>query len=150
MASKKLSSDTAIKTASSVGYAYDLSDIRVSASAQAFILSQINEPGALPCMGVRVYLKTTGCSGKSYQIDPVRVPVSGDFVFGAPPLVVFAPAADMPYLTGLFIDLQNDKFGQSLKFDNPNEQGRCGCGQSFTTNGPAPGSSQTTDPGVQE
>lgn len=132
MAAKK----TVSTPASAKPYSYDPADIEVTEAARTFILNQLKEQSSSVALGVRVFLKTAGCSGKSYQIEPVQIPVSGDYVFGAPPLVVFAPSGDMSNLKGLKIDLQQDAFGQSLKFINPNEQGRCGCGQSFTVEPP--------------
>ena len=82
--------------------------------------------------GIRVGVKTAGCSGLTYTIDFAREIDPGDEVVEADGVkVVIDPKASM-YLLGTEIDFVEDKLGASFKFHNPNEAGRCGCGESFT------------------
>ena len=64
--------------------------------------------------GIKIGVRTAGCSGLTYTIK-----------------VVVDPAAVM-YLVGTEMDFVQDKLGAAFKFSNPNEAGRCGCGESFT------------------
>jgi iron-sulfur cluster assembly protein len=83
-------------------------------------------------MGIRVGVKTAGCSGLTYTIDFAREIDPREEVIEADGIkVVVDPKAAM-YLLGTEIDFVEDKLGAAFKFSNPNESGRCGCGESFT------------------
>jgi iron-sulfur cluster assembly protein len=82
--------------------------------------------------GIRVGVKTAGCSGMTYTIDFAREIHPGEDVIEADGVkVVIDPKAAM-YLLGTEMDFVEDKLGAAFKFNNPNEAGRCGCGESFT------------------
>ena len=82
--------------------------------------------------GIRVGVKSAGCSGLTYTIDFAREIGPGDEVVEAEGIkVVIDPKASM-YLLGTEIDFVEDRLGAAFKFHNPNEAGRCGCGESFT------------------
>lgn len=82
--------------------------------------------------GVRVGVRTAGCSGLTYTIDFVRDIGPDEEVIEADGVkVVIDPKAAM-YLVGTEMDFVEDRLGASFKFRNPNEAGRCGCGESFT------------------
>jgi iron-sulfur cluster assembly protein len=82
--------------------------------------------------GIRVGVKTAGCSGLTYTIDFAREIDPGEEVIEVDGIkVVVDPKAAM-YLLGTEIDFVEDKLGAAFKFSNPNESGRCGCGESFT------------------
>ena len=82
--------------------------------------------------GIRVGVKSAGCSGLTYTIDFAREIGPGDEVVEAEGVkVVIDPKASM-YLLGTEIDFVEDRLGAAFKFHNPNEAGRCGCGESFT------------------
>jgi iron-sulfur cluster assembly protein len=82
--------------------------------------------------GIRVGVKSAGCSGLTYTIDFAREIGPGDEVVEADGVkVVIDPKASM-YLLGTEIDFVEDRLGAAFKFYNPNEAGRCGCGESFT------------------
>jgi len=85
-----------------------------------------------PSQGIRVGVRTRGCSGLSYTIeyaDDIKpyeeVVDAGDFK------VLIDPKAVM-FLLGTTMDYREDKFKSGFEFVNPNEKGRCGCGESFT------------------
>jgi iron-sulfur cluster assembly protein len=85
--------------------------------------------------GIRVGVKTAGCSGLTYTIDFAREIGPGDEVIEADGVrVVVDPGAAM-YLVGAEMDFVEDRLGASFQFRNPNEAGRCGCGESFTVAG---------------
>jgi iron-sulfur cluster assembly protein len=82
--------------------------------------------------GIRVGVKTAGCSGLTYTIGFAREIAPGEEVIEADGVkVVIDPKAVM-YLIGTEMDFVEDKLGASFQFRNPNEAGRCGCGESFT------------------
>jgi iron-sulfur cluster assembly protein len=92
------------------------------------LLSTLGEGAA----GIRVGVRSAGCSGMTYTIDFAREIAPGDEVVEAEGVkVVIDPKASM-YLLGTEIDFVEDKLGAAFKFSNPNESGRCGCGESFT------------------
>jgi len=85
-----------------------------------------------PVLGVRIGVKNTGCSGKSYVVEFAEtrgkfedvVEVDGARVFVDPKAVMFLLGAEMDYREG--------KMESGFSFTNPNEKGRCGCGESFS------------------
>ena len=82
--------------------------------------------------GIRIGVRTAGCSGLTYTMDFAREITPHDDVIEADGVkVVIDPKAVM-YLIGTEMDFVEDKLGASFQFRNPNEAGRCGCGESFT------------------
>ena len=82
--------------------------------------------------GIRVGVRTAGCSGLTYTIDFAKEIGPGEEVIEVGGVkVVIDPKAVM-YLVGTEMDFVEDKLGASFRFNNPNEAGRCGCGESFT------------------
>jgi iron-sulfur cluster assembly protein len=82
--------------------------------------------------GIRIGVRTTGCSGMSYTIDFADEIKDGDEVVEAEGVKVVVDPAAVMYLVGAEMDFVQDKLGSAFKFNNPNEAGRCGCGESFT------------------
>jgi iron-sulfur cluster assembly protein len=82
--------------------------------------------------GIQVGVRNTGCSGMSYTIDFVdEIADDAELVEKDGVKVVVDPQAVM-FLVGTEMDFVEDKLGSAFKFNNPNEAGRCGCGESFT------------------
>lgn len=83
--------------------------------------------------GVRLSVKKTGCSGFSYVVDYVQAPESGDLVM---PLnenyVVCVDKASYPFLRNMNVDYVKQGLNYKFIFNNPNQTGQCGCGESFT------------------
>jgi iron-sulfur cluster assembly protein len=82
--------------------------------------------------GIRVGVKSAGCSGLSYTIDFAREIGPGEEVIEADGVKVVIDPKAMMYLLGSEMDFVEDRLGAAFKFNNPNEAGRCGCGESFT------------------
>jgi iron-sulfur cluster assembly protein len=82
--------------------------------------------------GIRVGVRSTGCSGMSYTIDFAREIKDGDEVVEAEGVKVVVDPAAVMFLIGTEMDFVQDKLGAAFKFNNPNEAGRCGCGESFS------------------
>ncbi|MGF1474134.1 MAG: HesB/IscA family protein [Geminicoccaceae bacterium] len=82
--------------------------------------------------GIKLAVKTAGCSGLTYQLDFAReIQATDEIVEAAGVKLVIDPGAIM-FVVGTEMDFVEDKLGSSFKFTNPNETGRCGCGESFT------------------
>ena len=82
--------------------------------------------------GIQIGVRTAGCSGMSYTIDFVEeIAANAELVEADGVKIVIDPEAVM-YLVGTEMDFVEDKLGSAFKFKNPNEAGRCGCGESFT------------------
>lgn len=91
------------------------------------------KPNAL---GFRLSVKTTGCSGMAYLPTIIDTVIADDISFLADDVPVFVDPKALPYIDGLVIDyVTEESMGLKQKrmvFINPNEKGRCGCGESFT------------------
>ena len=85
--------------------------------------------------GIRVGVKTAGCSGLTYTIDFAREIAPGDEVIEAEGVRVVVDPGAVMYLAGTEMDFVEDRLGASFQFRNPNEASRCGCGESFTVAG---------------
>ena len=84
-------------------------------------------------VGIRIGVKTTGCSGLAYTLEYVdkyeaEVGVTN---FGHPDFVVLVDAKSLAYLDGLTMDWVRNGLNEGFDFSNPNERDRCGCGESF-------------------
>jgi iron-sulfur cluster assembly protein len=105
--------------------------ITVTDTAQAKIKQNLAKRGK--GVGIRVGVKTTGCSGLAYTIEYVdkyeaEVGVTN---FGHQDFVLLVDAKSLVYLDGLTIDWVRNGLNEGFDFTNPNEKDRCGCGESF-------------------
>jgi iron-sulfur cluster assembly protein len=82
-------------------------------------------------VGIRVGVKTTGCSGLAYVLEYVDVFDETDWSAKFDSFNVFVSPKDAPYLNGLTIDYVRQGLNEGFEFTNPNERDRCGCGESF-------------------
>lgn len=85
-----------------------------------------------PDGGLRLSIKTKGCSGYSYDLTKVDHKNPGDEVVIAGKTNLFVDPAAIMFVIGMNIDWKVDKLEEGFSFSNPNEVGRCGCGESFT------------------
>lgn len=86
-------------------------------------------------VGLRLNIKTTGCSGNSYKMEHVMAEdLKADDKFEQDGATLYVPKAHSWMLAGMVVDYTQDKMQSSFTFKNPNESGRCGCGESFTVN----------------
>lgn len=84
-------------------------------------------------VGIRVGVKTTGCSGLAYTLEYVDKYESeiGITNFAQTDFVVLVDAKSLVYMNGLTIDWVRNGLNEGFEFINPNEKDRCGCGESF-------------------
>jgi len=83
-------------------------------------------------VGLRLGVRTTGCSGMAYKLEYVDVGADDDTVFENFGVKVFVDPKSMPYLDGTQLDYAREGLNEGFKFSNPNEKATCGCGESFT------------------
>lgn len=85
-----------------------------------------------PAAGLRLTTPQKGCSGLSYNVDYVDEPNPLDEVVETPGGKLYIDTMSLLYIIGSEMDWQEDMFTAGFVFTNPNEKGRCGCGESFT------------------
>jgi len=82
-------------------------------------------------MGLRLGVKTTGCSGMAYVIEYADVLEEGDVVFEDHGIKVIVNPRSLVYLDGTELDYAKEGLNEGFKFNNPNVKDMCGCGESF-------------------
>ena len=83
--------------------------------------------------GIRIGVKTTGCSGLAYTMEYVDEYTAevGVTNFAQKDFVVLIDSKSLVYLDGLTMDWVRNGLNEGFDFINPNERDRCGCGESF-------------------
>jgi iron-sulfur cluster assembly protein len=84
-------------------------------------------------VGIRIGVRTTGCSGLAYTMEYVDeyLAETGVTNFAQKDFVVLVDAKSLAYLNGLTMDWVRNGLNEGFDFVNPNERDRCGCGESF-------------------
>jgi iron-sulfur cluster assembly protein len=83
--------------------------------------------------GIRLGVKTSGCSGMAYKLEFADAPEPEDHVFESHGVKVLIDPRSLPYLEGTELDYTREGLNEGFKFNNPNIKDQCGCGESFTT-----------------
>ncbi|WP_316674421.1 iron-sulfur cluster assembly protein IscA [uncultured Tolumonas sp.] len=83
-------------------------------------------------VGLRLGVKTSGCSGMAYVLEFVDEVNSEDQVFDDKGVKVIIDAKSLAYLDGTELDFVKEGLNEGFKFNNPNVKDACGCGESFT------------------
>jgi len=81
--------------------------------------------------GIRVGVKTTGCSGLAYILEFVDDPTDESLSFVDKGVHIFVDPKAVPYVDGMTMDWIKNGLNEGFDFQNPNERDRCGCGESF-------------------
>ena len=82
-------------------------------------------------VGVRLGVKTTGCSGLAYKLEFVDQPADEDLAFDSFGVQVMVDPKSLPYIDGTELDYTREGLNEGFKFNNPNVKSECGCGESF-------------------
>ena len=104
--------------------------ISLTTSAAERIRSQLARRGS--GLGLRLGIKSSGCSGFSYVVDFADETRADDLVFDSHGVKVFVDRTSLPAIDGTEVDFVRQGLNESFRFDNPNVRGECGCGESFS------------------
>lgn len=104
--------------------------ISMTASAADRVRSFLQNRGK--GVGLRVGVKTTGCSGLAYVLEFVDELNEDDQVFEYDDLKLIVDGKSLVYIDGTELDFVKEGLNEGFKFNNPNVNGECGCGESFT------------------
>ena len=83
-------------------------------------------------IGLRLGVKTTGCSGLAYVLEFVDELAAEDQVFEQKGVKIIVDAKSLAYLDGTELDFVKEGLNEGFQFNNPNAKGECGCGESFS------------------
>ena len=104
--------------------------ISVTENAAKQIRNQLAKRGT--GVGLRVGVKKVGCSGFAYTFEYADEMRPGDRMFEAHDAKLVVDADTLSFLDGSRLDFVKEGFKQVFKFDNPNVESTCGCGESFS------------------
>ena len=82
-------------------------------------------------LGIRLGVRTTGCSGLAYVLEYIDQVSDDDMAFEMKDFVVVVDPKSMTYLQDVEIDYVRQGLNEGFEFRNPAEKARCGCGESF-------------------
>ena len=82
-------------------------------------------------VGVRLGVRTSGCSGMAYKLEFADEETPEDVVFESHGLKVLVDPKSLAYLEGTELDFVREGLNEGFKFNNPNAKANCGCGESF-------------------
>ena len=82
-------------------------------------------------LGVRLGVKTSGCSGMAYNLEFVDEVNEDDLIFEEHGARVYIDPKSLVYLDGTQVDYTKEGLQEGFKFENPNVKDSCGCGESF-------------------
>ena len=82
-------------------------------------------------VGVRLGVKTTGCSGLASKLDYVDEVAPEDELFEQHGVKLMIDPKSLAYIDGTELDYVREGLNEGFRFNNPNERDRCGCGESF-------------------
>ncbi len=97
---------------------------RAAKHVQAFLAKRV-------ALGLRLAVKTSGCSGMAYALEYALAQEQEDLRFVSHGVTVLIDPKSLPYLDGTELDFVREGLSEGFKFNNPNVKNQCGCGESF-------------------
>jgi len=82
-------------------------------------------------LGIKLGVRTSGCSGMAYKLEFVDVEDPEDIKFVQHGVAVYVDPKSLSYLNGTELDFVREGLNEGFKFNNPNVKSQCGCGESF-------------------
>lgn len=82
-------------------------------------------------VGLRVGVRTSGCSGMAYKLEFADAAEGEDMQFVSNGVTVLVDPQSLPYIDGMELDYTREGLNEGFKFNNPNVKDACGCGESF-------------------
>lgn len=82
-------------------------------------------------IGLRLGVRTSGCSGMAYRLEFADASEPDDILFETHGVTVLIDPKSLPYLDGTELDFAREGLNEGFKFNNPNVKDQCGCGESF-------------------
>jgi len=82
-------------------------------------------------VGVRLGVKTSGCSGMAYKLEYADALDAEDIVFESQGVKILIDPKSLAYLDGTELDFVREGLKEGFSFNNPNVKNECGCGESF-------------------
>ncbi len=104
--------------------------ISITEHAAQHVAEQLHSRGH--GLGIRVGVKTTGCSGMAYVLEFVDKLEVGDSVFEDHGVKIVVDPKSLVYIDGTEMDFVKQGVNEGFEFKNPNAKGECGCGESFS------------------
>ena len=83
-------------------------------------------------LGLRLGVKTTGCSSMAYTLEFVDEALPEDQIFDWHGIKIMIDPKSLVYIDGTELDFEKEGLNEGFKFNNPNVKAECGCGESFT------------------
>jgi len=106
----------------------DLFTLTESAAAR---VQEILDSREKPAKGIRIGVKSRGCSGYTYTLEFADEKQERDEVVTSKDVTIFVDPKAILFIIGTVMDFVDEKVQSGFVFRNPNEKGRCGCGESF-------------------
>lgn len=103
--------------------------INLTERAAKHILRYLEKRGS--GIGLRLSVRTTGCSGNAYKLEYADQINPEDLSFKSHGVTVFVEPNSIFYIDGTELDFVRDGLNEGFKFNNPNVKSECGCGESF-------------------
>ncbi|MFO1283165.1 MAG: iron-sulfur cluster assembly protein IscA [Burkholderiales bacterium] len=104
--------------------------ITLTENAAKHVAAQLKRRGK--GVGLRLGVRTSGCSGLAYKLEFVDERKPEDVAFDVHGVTVVVDPKSLPYLDGTVLDFTREGLNEGFRFRNPNVKDQCGCGESFT------------------
>jgi iron-sulfur cluster assembly protein len=103
--------------------------VTLSERAATHVKNFLNKRGK--GLGLKLGVRTSGCSGMAYKLEFVDAEDPEDVKFDSHGVTVYIDPKSLSYLEGTELDFVREGLNEGFKFNNPNVKSQCGCGESF-------------------